>query len=372
MAESLECAVIGAGVVGLAIARELAQRGREVVILEAANAIGTVTSSRNSEVIHGGLYYPKDSLKARFCVAGRKMLYAYCAERGIEHRRCGKLIVACDEGDLQELEGIRAKSEANGVDDLRVLSRAETLAMEPALNVLGALHSPSTGIVDSHGYMLALQGDAEAAGTMIAFGAPVIAGKVHEGGVLLSVGGASPMELDCRLVINSAGLASQRVAAVIEGMPRDKIVPGYMAKGCYFSLGRRAPFSRLIYPVPREAAGLGVHLTLDLGGQARFGPDVEWIDVENYEVNPRRADVFYDAVRRYWPDLEDGSLQPDYSGIRPTVHRPGQPRGDFILQGSAEHGVNGLINLYGIESPGLTASMAIAKAVADMTERTAP
>lgn len=369
MAESLECAVIGAGVVGLAIARALAQRGREVVILEAANAIGTVTSSRNSEVIHAGLYYPKDSLKARFCVAGRKMLYAYCAEHGIEHRRCGKLIVACDDGDLRELEGIRVKSAANGVDDMRVLSRSEALAMEPALDVLGALHSPSTGIIDSHGYMLALQGDAEDSGAMIAFGAPVVAGKVRADGVSLSVGGDSPMELDCRLVVNSAGLASQRVASAIVGMPADRIVPGYMAKGCYFSLGRKAPFTHLIYPVPREAAGLGVHLTLDLGGQARFGPDVEWIETENYDVDPRRADVFYDAVRRYWPELEDGCLQPDYSGIRPTVHRPGQPRGDFILQGSAEHGIKGLINLYGIESPGLTASLAIAQAVAEMIER---
>ena len=369
MAESLECAVIGAGVVGLAIARELAQRGREVVILEAANAIGTVTSSRNSEVIHAGLYYPKDSLKARFCVAGRKLLYAYCVEHGIEHRRCGKLIVACDAEDLKELESIRVKSAANGVDDMRILSRDEALAMEPALNVLGALHSPSTGIIDSHGYMLALQGDAEDAGAMIAFGAPVTAGKAHSDGVMLSIGGDAPMELNCRIVINSAGLASQRVAASIVGMPAERIVPGYMAKGCYFSLGRRAPFTHLIYPVPREAAGLGVHLTLDLGGQARFGPDVEWIEVENYDVDPRRADVFYDAVRRYWPDLEDGTLQPDYSGIRPTVHRPGQPRGDFNLQGSGEHGVKGLINLYGIESPGLTASLAIARAVAELTER---
>jgi L-2-hydroxyglutarate oxidase LhgO len=234
---------------------------------------------------------------------------------------------------------------------------------------LGALLSPSTGIIDSHGYMLALQGDAEDAGAMLAFGAPVRSGKVHDGGVLLSVGGDSPMELDCRLVINSAGLASQRVAASIQGMPADRIVPGYMAKGCYFSLSQRAPFTHLIYPVPREAAGLGVHLTIDLGGQARFGPDVEWIEEENYDVNPRRADVFYAAVRKYWPDLKDGTLHPDYSGIRPTVHKPGQPRGDFIMQGSADHGVKGLINLYGIESPGLTASLAIAEAVAEMSER---
>jgi L-2-hydroxyglutarate oxidase LhgO len=369
MMESLECAVIGAGVVGLAIARALALQGREVVILESADAIGTVTSARNSEVIHGGIYYPKDSLKARFCVAGRKMLYDFCAEHGVQAHSCGKLIVACNADDLIELDKILEHALANGVHDIRKLNKADTLAMEPELNAVGSLLSPSTGIVDSHGFMLAMQGDAEDGGAMLAFNAPVVGGSVNGNGILLCVGGEAPMEIDCRFVINSAGLAAQRVASVIDGMPADQIVPGFMARGCYFSLSQPVPFTHLIYPVPHEAAGLGVHLTLDLGGQARFGPDVEWIEEENYEVDPRRADVFYDAVRRYWPDLRDDSLNPDYSGIRPTVHKPGMPRGDFILQGSDVHGVKGLVNLYGIESPGLTSSLAIGEAVAEMVER---
>ena len=372
MTETLDCAVIGAGVIGLAVARALAQRGRDVVVLESQETIGTGTSSRNSEVIHAGIYYPKDSLKARFCVAGRRALYGFCREHGVAHQQCGKLIVACDDADMEALPGILDQARDNGVEDLEMLDRRGALGLEANLDVKGALLSPHTGIVDSHGFMLALQGEAEDAGAMIAFWCPVIGGKVLDTGVRLEAGGNHPLTLDCRTVVNCAGMWAQKFLVGIGGMPEAHIVPGYMAKGSYFSLRGRAPFSRLIYPVPRQAAGLGVHLTINLGGQARFGPDLEWIEEENYDVELSRAEGFYAAVRRYWPGLKDGALYPDYAGIRPTVHRPGQPRGDFVLQGPADHGVNGLINLFGIESPGLTAALAIAEAVATMTENTKP
>lgn len=357
--------VIGAGVVGLAIARRMARAGREVIVLEAEGEIGAHTSSRNSEVIHAGIYYPKDSLKARFCVAGRDTLYRYCAERGIAHRRCGKLIVASSDAEEPELARIAAAAAANGVDDLKRLDAAEIAAMEPALNATAALLSPSTGIIDSHGLMLAYQGEAEEHGAMIAFHTPVLSGRVGEGEIFLNVGGAAPMELDCRTVINSAGLGAPGIAARLEGFPDEHAPRQWLAKGNYFTLTPMPPFSRLIYPVP-EPGGLGVHLTLDLAGRARFGPDVEWIDEIDYAVDPARGERFYAAIRKYWPDLPDDSLAPGYAGIRPKLGPKGTPPADFVIEGPAEHGVPGLVNLFGIESPGLTASMAIAEHVAGL------
>jgi L-2-hydroxyglutarate oxidase LhgO len=358
--ERIDCLVIGAGVVGLAVARELALTGRDVIVVEAADAIGTETSSRNSEVIHAGIYYPGSSLKALACVEGKHALYAYLAARGVAHKRMGKLIVAAGETQLPTLAQLKAKAEANGVDDLVFLSRAEALALEPELDVAGALLSPSSGVVDSHSFMLALQGDLEDAGGMIAFETPVVAGRVTADGMVIATGGAQPMEVLASAVVNSAGLHAVKVAHLIQGLPSATIPPMYYAKGNYFGLVGKAPFSRLIYPVP-EAAGLGVHITIDLGGRARFGPDVEWTDRLDYAVDPARAAPFYAAVRNYWPGLADGRLLPDYSGIRPKLQAPGEPAADFVIQGPRAHGVAGLVNLYGIESPGLTASLSIAR-----------
>ena len=361
--EEFDCVVAGAGVVGLAVARALALAGREVLVLDAAEGIGTETSSRNSEVIHAGIYYPAGSLMARSCVAGKRMLYAYCAERGVPHANCGKLIVATDAAEAEKLASIQARAAANGVPDLRLLDRAEALALEPALACTAALLSPSTGIIDSHAYMLTLQGDAENAGAIFVFHAPVLGGKVTEAGIELEVGGAEPMALRCRSFVNSAGLHAPKLARGLAGMPSQLIPTAYYAKGNYFTLTGRNPFSRLIYPVP-VPGGLGTHLTIDLGGQARFGPDVEWVDRLDYEVDPRRADGFYAAIRRYWPELKDGALAPGYSGIRPKIVPPGAPGQDFTIQGPRAHGVPGLVNLFGIESPGLTASLALAELVA--------
>lgn len=361
MTDTIDCVVIGAGVVGLAVARACARQGWETVLVEAENAIGTGTSSRNSEVIHAGIYYARDSLKARLCVEGKRKLYAYCEEKGVAYRRCGKLIVATGESQLDALRAIRAAAAANGVDDLAWLAREEALAKEPALDCVAALESPSTGIVDSHGLMLALQGDFEAAGGMIAFCSPVVGGAVRAGQpILLEVGGAEPTQLLATRVVNSAGLYAQQVAQTLRGIRAASILPWRYAKGNYYSLAGAAPFSRLVYPVP-EPGGLGVHLTLDLGGQARFGPDVEWIDAIDYTVDPRRAEHFYAAIRRYWPALPDGALLPGYAGIRPKLAQSG----DFVIQDAGEHGANGLVNLYGIESPGLTASLAIADEVVE-------
>jgi len=363
--ESVDCVVVGAGVVGLAVARALALAGREVIVLDAAEDIGTETSSRNSEVIHAGIYYPAGSLMARFCVAGRKALYAYCRQKAVPHVNCGKLIVATNATEDAMLAGIQRRAEANGVTGMRVLGAAEAIGLEPNLSCTSALLSPVTGIIDSHAFMLALQGDAENAGTVMAFRSPVTGGRVVQGGVEIAVGGADPMTLRCRLLVNSAGLHAPGLAGRIVGMPPDRVPPAHYAKGNYFTLSSRSPFSRLIYPVP-VPGGLGVHLTIDLGGQARFGPDVQWIDTIDYTVDPARADSFYAAVRSYWPALKDGALQPDYAGIRPKIVPRGAPAQDFVVQGPQTHGVPGLINLFGIESPGLTASLALAEHVVEL------
>jgi len=365
--DSIECVVVGAGVVGLAIARSLALSGRDVLILESEGAIGTITSSRNSEVIHAGIYYPHDSLMARFCVRGRKMLYGYCTEHGVPHRNCGKLIVATTDVETEKLAAIRQHAALNGVDDLRMISAAEARALEPAVHCTAALLSPSTGIIDSHSYMLALRGDAEAHGASLAFNAPLRHVAITNDGFVIDVGGSDPLELGCKILINAAGLNAPTLARNISGMPQEKIPAAYFAKGNYFSLTGRAPFSRLIYPVP-VPGGLGVHLTLDLAGQARFGPDVEWIDAIDYAVDPQRAAKFYPAIRRYWPELPDGALQPSYSGIRPKIVPPAIANQDFVVQGPRDHGIAGLVNLFGIESPGLTSSLAIAEHVMEKVQ----
>ncbi len=362
--ESVDAVVVGAGVVGIAVARALAVAGREVIVLDAAEAIGTETSSRNSEVVHAGIYYPQDSLMARFCVEGRRMLYAYCDERGVDYSKCGKLIVATSDEEDERLDGIMARAQANGVEGMRRVSAAEARGMEPELVCTSALWSPETGIVDSHSYMVALQGDAEAHGAMFVFHSPVLGGRAVDGGVEIDVGGAEPMALRCRTLVNCAGLHATGLARAIVGMPSQLVPRQYYARGCYFTLAGRSPFSRLIYPAP-VAGGLGVHLTIDLGGQARFGPDVEWIDTIDYTVDPRRADGFYDVIRRYWPGLADGALQPGYAGVRPKLSAQGAPACDFVVQAEAVHGVSGLVNLFGIESPGLTAAIAIGDDVAE-------
>jgi L-2-hydroxyglutarate oxidase LhgO len=355
--DRIEVIVIGAGVVGLAIGRALALAGRDVLVLEAERHFGTGTSSRNSEVIHAGLYYPTGSLKARLCVEGRRMLYTYCAERGVAHRRLGKLIVAARESQREQLHAIHARALASEVENITLIEAAEAKALEPQLSCVAALHSRETGIVDSHGLMLALLGDLESAGGGLACASPFDRAQRGEGWTVRTAGEA-PFALAADWIVNSAGLRAQEVAARIESLPAAHVPRLHLARGCYFQLAGRAPFSRLIYPVP-VPGGLGVHLTLDLGGQARFGPDVEWVDAIDYTVDPRRADAFYAEVREYWPLLPDSSLAPAYAGIRPKLSGPGEPAADFVIAGPGAHGVPGLVNLFGIESPGLTASLAI-------------
>jgi L-2-hydroxyglutarate oxidase LhgO len=363
--EKLDAVVVGAGVVGLAVARALAMAGREVVVLEAEDAIGTHTSSRNSEVIHAGIYYPKGSLKARTCVAGKEMLYEYCVTHGVPHRRSGKLIVASHQDQIAELQGIQKKAHANGVTDVVWMTQAQVTALEPEIRCVAGLYSPSTGIIDSHSLMLAYQGDAEARGAMLALKSGFARAEVVTGGFVLHVG---EERIQAATLVNSAGLRAPSVAKAVEGYRAELAPRELYAKGNYYSLTRKSPFTRLVYPVP-EPGGLGVHVTLDLAGQARFGPDVEWMErigqKEDYAVDPRRSERFYAAIRRYWPGLPDGALAPGYAGIRPKTAGPGEPAPDFEIQGPKKHGVPGLVHLFGIESPGLTASLALAGMVLD-------
>lgn len=367
--ESVDAVVVGAGVVGLAVGRALAQRGLETLVLERENAIGTGVSSRNSEVIHAGLYYPEGSLKARLCVRGKQLLYALCESHGVAHQRCGKLIVATSAQQLDGLKTLAAKAARNGVNDLRWLSAEEARALEPALACEAALLSPSTGIVDSHGLMLALQGDLERHGGAVGLASVLNAIEPGPDGHVLQIASeGSEMSLRARIVVNAAGLWAPAVAAATAGLDARFVPQAHFSKGCYFSLAGRAPFARLVYPMPQDA-WLGVHLTLDLGGQARFGPDAQWLEGVSeptqidYQVDPARAEGFYADVRRYWPGLPDGALQPAYSGVRPKIHGPHEPAPDFRIDGPAEHGLAGLVNLLGIESPGLTSSLAIAEEV---------
>jgi len=365
--ERIDAVVVGAGAIGLAVGRALASRGFETVVLEREATFGTGTSSRHSEVIHAGLYDAPGSLKARLCVAGRRALYAYLDIHGVAHRRCGKLVVAATPEQLPALQSIAARAHANGVEGLEWLDAEPARRLEPALAGVAALHSTVTGIVDSHGLMLAYLGDLEASGGALARSSPLHAVRAVAGGFVLEVGGEAPMEIESRVLVNSAGLYAPSVASRIEGLAAAHVPPPRFAKGNYYALAGRAPFGRLVYPVP-EPGGLGVHLTLDLGGQARFGPDVEWLDVVDpdaidYAVDPARAQRFYAAIRRYWPALPDGALQPAYSGVRPKLQTPGGPPADFAIEGPGVHGIAGLVNLFGIESPGLTSSLAIADEV---------
>ncbi len=369
--DKVDGVVIGAGVVGLAVARALIlsapEDAKEWMVLEAADAIGTGTSSRNSEVIHAGIYYPQGSLKAKLCVQGREKLYAYAAERGIAHQRCGKLIVATHADQLPALEAILQKAHANGVSDLVMLTAEQAKAMEPALSCVAALHSPSTGIVDSHGLMLSLQGDFENAGGLVALNSPVASAQfTADGWVVTMVDGT---DLLAKTLVNAAGLTAPWLAKKFNGLDAKHVPTSFFAKGNYFTLAGKSPFSRLIYPVP-EAAGLGVHLTLDLGGQAKFGPDVQWVnDPHDLVVSAEHEQAFYQEVRKYWPALADGALQPGYAGIRPKISGPNDAAADFVIQGPAVHGMTGLVNLFGIESPGLTSSLAIGDAVVAELQR---
>lgn len=357
----MQVLVIGAGVVGLAVGRAAAQAGHDVIVAEAANAIGSGTSSRNSEVIHAGMYYPTGSLRALHCVRGRRMLYEFCASHGVPHRKCGKLIVATNDAELARIETIHRQGQINEVEGLEMLGGNAVGALEPELRCSAVMLSPETGIIDSHAYMLALRGDIEAAGGAIALNTPVTRAERRDGQWQVSFGGAEPGEFSFDAVINCAGLGAQDVARMMPDYPAARVPRRVLAKGNYFSYAGRPVFSRLIYPVPVDG-GLGVHVTLDLAGRMRFGPDVEWIEEEEYSVDPRRADAFYDRIRQYWPGLPDGSLVADYCGIRPKLTGPAEPAADFVIEGPAAHGVPGLVQMFGIESPGLTSSLSLAQA----------
>ncbi len=356
--------VIGAGVVGLAVARALALRGDSVFVLERERAIGTGVSSRNSEVVHGGMYYPHGSLKHVHCVEGRRRLYAFCEARGVAFRRCGKLIVATNAAEAERVAAIHGAGLRNGVEELALLDGAQARALEPALSAVAALLSPQTGIVDSHGFMLALQGEIEDRGGAIAFATPVERVERRSRAWRVVFGGAEPGEIEADAVVNCAGLDAHAVAAAVDAYPASRLPPRFIAKGNYFSCAGRPAFSRLIYPTPVDG-GLGIHVTLDLAGRMRFGPDVEWTERIDYDVDPGRAAAFYARIRSYWPGLPDGALAPDYAGIRPKLSGPGQPAADFVLDRPADHGLDGLLQMFGIESPGLTASLSLAEAAAD-------
>lgn len=369
----IDCLVIGAGVVGLACAAELAGRGREVLVVEATSAIGSGVSSRNSEVIHAGIYYPTGSLRHRLCLAGRRKLYAYVATRGVAHSKCGKLIVATSPQEESQIAALHERALENGVEGVLALNDKQAKELEPNLECVSALLSQETGIVDAHGLMLALEGDLEANGGAVAFNAPALGGKALAGGGFeIRIGGPTPALVKCLIVINAAGLHAQSVASSIEGVESQTIPALVLAKGSYFGVGGQGAFKRLIYPAPVEG-GLGVHLTLDLAGRMRFGPDVEWLASNDpaavdYRVDASRAQAFYDAIRRYWPKLPDQALKPDYSGCRPKLSGPGQAAADFRIDGPSEHGTAGLVNLFGIESPGLTAALAIGEYAANLID----
>jgi L-2-hydroxyglutarate oxidase LhgO len=363
----MDVLVVGAGVVGLACARALALRGHAVVVAEKTPGIGNGVSSRNSEVIHAGMYYPIHSVRARHCVAGRRMLYGYCASHGVPHRKCGKLIVATNALERAKIEGICQQGLANDVEGLVLIEGAVAHAMEPNLAGVAALHSPETGIIDSHALMLALEGDLEDEGGVIAFNTAVERIGRAGGGWEVGFGGAESGTMAFDAVVNSASLGAQALALATEGYPPERVPKLVMAKGNYFRCLGKPAFSRLIYPAPVEG-GLGTHLTLDLAGRMRFGPDVEWIEEEVYEVDPNRAALFYASIRRWWPGLPDGVLVPDYSGIRPKLTGPGEPPADFVIDGPAEHGLPGIVHLFGIESPGLTCALSIAEDVAARLE----
>jgi len=366
--EKVDCLVVGAGVIGLAVARALALGGREVIVLEAHDCTGSEISSRNSEVIHAGIYYPAQSLKARFCVAGRKQLYAYCEEHKLRFKRCGKFIIAASEDQRSQLQEIKENARNNGVDDLVYLDKGEMERREPQVRCAAALWSPSTGILDSHAYMLNLQAELENAGGLIVFNSTVAGGCLENGQLVLEVGtGANPFRLTANTVVNCAGLGGDRLAQSIKGINQGTIPSYQYARGNYFTCPGKAPFNSLIYPLPNDY-GLGVHVTLDMEGNLRFGPDVEWVDEINYAVDPSRSEAFYEAIRSYWPDIAGKPLVPAYSGIRPKINGRGMPAADFQIQGENENGIPGLINLFGIESPGLTSSLAIADYVKGMTE----
>ena len=367
--DRVDCVVIGAGVIGLAVAREMALQGRETILLERESAFGTISSARNSEVIHAGIYYPKDSLKARLCVEGNRMLYEYCRTHHVATQPYGKLIVASDDSQLDDLQAILYKAQQNNVPEIKMITGEQAKSMEPELQCSAALLSASTGIVDSHGFMLSLLGGFEDAGGMIAYQSPLISakpiGSKAQDGFELEIGGSDAMKIQTKLLINCAGMSAPAIAKKIEGLAQEQIPKAYFAKGNYFSLSGKSPFKHLIYPIP-EPGGLGVHLTLDMGGQAKFGPDVEWLEIDDenqidYTVNPKRGESFYAAVRKYWPGLKDNALQPDYSGVRAKIVPPNVPAGDFCFNTPKDHGLEGLFNLYGFESPGLTSSLAIAK-----------
>jgi L-2-hydroxyglutarate oxidase LhgO len=363
----MDILVIGAGVIGLACARALALRGHSVIVAEATNGIGNGISSRNSEVVHAGMYYPQRSLRARHCIAGRRRLYAYCESHGVPHRRCGKLIVATNELERAKIEGIFEQGVTNGVEGLKLISGAEARRLEPNLAGIAAIDSPETGIVDSHALMLALQGDLEGAGGVIAFNTAVERLARAEARWEVHFGGTEAGTIPVDAVINSAGLGAQAIARGTDGYPSERVPPLVFGKGNYFGCLGKPAFSRLIYPAPVEG-GLGTHLTIDLAGRMRFGPDVEWVKTEAYEVDPSRAAIFYASIRRFWPGLPDGALVPDYAGIRPKLTGPGEPPADFMIDGPAEHGLPGIVHLFGIESPGLTCCLSIADDVADRLE----
>ncbi|MGO4706346.1 NAD(P)/FAD-dependent oxidoreductase [Microvirga sp. 2MCAF38] len=363
----MDVLVIGAGVVGLAIARALSQRGHAVIVAETTGGIGNGISSRNSEVVHGGMYYPKGSLKARHCVAGRRMLYAFCESHGVPFRKCGKLIVATNEREEAKIAGIYQQGLTNGVEGLVMLNAREVQALEPALACSAAILSTETGIVDTHALMVALQGDLEAAGGVVAFNAPLEQVSRRGSGWDVHIGGAEPATLSFDALVNAAGLGAQALARAVDAYPQERVPPLFLAKGNYFGCAGKPVFSHLIYPAPVDG-GLGTHVTLDLAGRLRFGPDVEWVESEDYVVDPHRAESFVASIRRYWPSLPDDVLVPDYSGIRPKLTGPGEPAADFLIDGPQEHGLSGLVQLFGIESPGFTSSLSIAEDVVKRLE----